>query len=96
MINLKNIQSLTSFKRNTTESVEQLKQTKSPLVLTVNGKAELVVIGAEEYEEMIQKVEQGETIRAIQHGIVAFEKGEFKSARAALAKDFEEEKPDGN
>jgi len=84
MINLKNIQSLTSFKRNTTESVEQLKQTKSPLVLTVNGKAELVVIGAAQYEEMIQKVEQAETVRAIQHGIDAFEKGEFKPARAAL------------
>ena len=96
MINLKNIQSLTSFKRNTTESVEQLRQTKSPLVLTVNGKAELVVIGAEEYEEMIQKVEQAETVRAIQSGIDAFEKGEFKPARAALSKDFEEEKPDGN
>lgn len=85
MINLKNIQSLTSFKRNTTESVEQLKQSKSPLVLTVNGKAELVVIDAEEYEKMIQKVEQAETVRAIQDGIDAFEKGEFKPARAALA-----------
>ncbi len=86
MINLKNIQSLTSFKRNTAESVEQLKQTKSPLVLTVNGKAELVVIGAEEYEEMIQKIEQSETVRAIQTGIAAFEKGEFKAARETLSK----------
>lgn len=84
MINLKNIQSLTSFKRNTAELVERLKQTKSPLVLTVNGKAELVVIGAEEYEEMLQKIEQAENIKAIQHGINVFEKGEFKPAREAL------------
>jgi prevent-host-death family protein len=85
MKNLKNIQSLTSFKRNTVELVERLKQTKSPLVLTVNGKAELVVIGAEEYEEMLEKIEQAENIKAIQHGIVAFEKGEFKPAKEALA-----------
>ena len=84
MKNLKNIQSLASFKRNTVELVEQLKQTKSPLVLTVNGKAELVVIGAEEYEEMLQKIEQAESIKAIRHGIDAFKKGEFRPAREAL------------
>ena len=85
MISLKNIQSLTSFKRNTIESVEQLKKSKSPLVLTVNGKAELVVISAEEYQEMAEKLEQAETIRAINKGVEAFEKGEYLPAREALA-----------
>ncbi len=84
MIKLKNIQSLTSFKRNTAGSVEQIKKTKSPIVLTVNGKAELVVLDANEYEEMLEKIEQAETIRAIKTGIEAFEKGEYKLARKAL------------
>jgi prevent-host-death family protein len=84
MITLKNIQSLTSFKRNTNESVEQLKRNKSPLVLTVNGKAELVVMGADEYEAMQEKVAQAETVNAIKVGIEAFENGEFRSAREAL------------
>ncbi|MGK7940400.1 MAG: type II toxin-antitoxin system prevent-host-death family antitoxin [Crocosphaera sp.] len=38
----KNIRSLTDFKRNTSELVENIKRTKHPIVLTVNGKAELV------------------------------------------------------
>lgn len=84
MIKLKNIQSLTSFKRNTAVSVEQIKKTKSPIVLTVNGKAELVVIDANEYEEMLEKIEQAETIRAIKIGIEAFEKGKSKPAREAF------------
>jgi prevent-host-death family protein len=50
MINLsKDIHSLTEFKRNTTEFLQRLKETKHPLVLTVNGKAELVVQDAESY-----------------------------------------------
>jgi PHD/YefM family antitoxin component YafN of YafNO toxin-antitoxin module len=85
MIKLKNIQSLTSFKRYTVESVEQIKRTKSPLILTVNGKAELVVIEAGEYEEMLAQIEQAETVRAIRTGVEAFESGDHKPARKALA-----------
>ncbi|HBL58445.1 MAG TPA: prevent-host-death protein, partial [Cyanobacteria bacterium UBA8803] len=39
----RDINSLSNFKRNTTEFVQQLKKTGSPLVLTVNGVSELVV-----------------------------------------------------
>ena len=47
----RDIHSLTDFKRNTTEFVQRLKQTKHPLVLTVNGKAELVVQDVESYQK---------------------------------------------
>lgn len=43
MINLENIHPLTDFKRNVKQFIEHIKTTKSPLVLTVNGKAEIVV-----------------------------------------------------
>lgn len=69
MIKLQNIQSLTSFKRNTSESVELLKKNKSPLVLTVNGKAELVVLDANEYEQILEQIEQAETIAGIRRGL---------------------------
>jgi prevent-host-death family protein len=85
MISLKNIQSLTSFKRNTVESVEQIKKTGKPLVLTVNGKAELVVLDADEYEEMLVRLDEAETAGAIKLGIEAFENGEHRPARKALA-----------
>lgn len=84
MITLKNIQSLTSFKRNTNESVEQLRKTKNPLVLTINGKAELVVIEADEFDAMQERLEQVENSGAIMGGIDAFKRGESLPAREAL------------
>ncbi len=55
MINLtRDIHSLTEFKRNTNEFLQRLKQTKSPLVLTVDGKAELVVQDAESYQKLLE------------------------------------------
>ena len=37
---------LTDFKRRTAEFVERLKQSGRPLILTINGKAEVVVLDA--------------------------------------------------
>ena len=43
----RDIQSLSTFKRDTAKIVGQLKKTGQPVVLTVNGKAELVIQDAE-------------------------------------------------
>jgi PHD/YefM family antitoxin component YafN of YafNO toxin-antitoxin module len=44
MIDLtKGIESLTSFKRDTSRYLTQLQETGQPLVLTINGKAALIV-----------------------------------------------------
>ena len=50
MVSLQNIQSLTDFRHNAKKYVEQLQTTQAPLVLTVNGKAAVVVEAAEAYE----------------------------------------------
>ena len=50
MVSLQNIQSLTDFRHNAKKYVEQLQATQAPLVLTVNGKAAVVVESAEAYE----------------------------------------------
>jgi hypothetical protein len=55
MLNLsRDINSLSNFKRKTPEFVVQLKKTRSPLVLTVNGVAELVVQSVESYHSMFK------------------------------------------
>jgi prevent-host-death family protein len=59
-INLENIQTLTDFKRNAKDYVERIKATKSPLVLTVNGKAEVVVQEAQAFQDMINRLERVE------------------------------------
>ncbi|MBD2386387.1 type II toxin-antitoxin system Phd/YefM family antitoxin [Cylindrospermum sp. FACHB-282] len=56
-INLENIQTLTDFKRNAKEYVDRIKSTKSPLVLTVNGKAEVVVQDAQAFQQMIDQLQ---------------------------------------
>ncbi|EHC10118.1 type II toxin-antitoxin system Phd/YefM family antitoxin [Fischerella thermalis] len=60
MINLDNIHSLTEFKRNVKQFLERIKINKSPLVLTVNGKAEIVVQDASAFQEMIDRLQQAE------------------------------------
>jgi len=60
MIELKNIYSLTDFKRNAKEFVDRIKATHSPIVLTVNGKAEVVVQDAEAFQTLCDRVQQAE------------------------------------
>ena len=63
MINLsQDIQSLSTFKRNTNELINQIKETGNPLILTVNGKAELVVQDAASYQKILDYIKQLETI----------------------------------
>ena len=84
MIDLNEIHSLTAFKRNTSHYVKRLKKSRSPLVLTVNGKAELVVLNAKSYQDILEKIEYAETVKALKEGIESFERGEGRPAREAL------------
>jgi prevent-host-death family protein len=70
MINLSRaIQSLSTFKRNTNELITQMKVTGNPVVLTVNGKAELVVQDAESYQKLLDSIEYLESIIGIKKGL---------------------------
>lgn len=84
MIELQHIDSLTAFKRNTNHYLKRLKKSHRPLVLTVNGKAELVVLDAKSFQDILAKIEYAESVKAIQEGIESFEKGEGRPAREAL------------
>lgn len=85
MIDVKSIQSLTDFKRNTTEHLERLRVSRRPLVLTVNGRAECVVLDADYYQHLVDRIEYAESVRAIQEGIDSFARGEGRPADEALA-----------
>ena len=86
MVNLsQDIHPLTDFKRNTSGFVSQMKKTRRPVVLTVNGKAELVVQDAKSYQQILDRLERFEAVEAIRLGIEAAEEGRVKPARQALA-----------
>jgi len=57
-IRMQDIASLTDFHRNSTTYCKRLKQTGRPQVLTVNGKAVLVVQDAAAYQRLLEVVER--------------------------------------
>jgi prevent-host-death family protein len=60
MIKLENIHPLTDFKHNAKAFVDRIKATKSPIVLTINGKAEVVIQDATAFQEMLERLQQVE------------------------------------
>ena len=84
MLDLTNIHSLSDFNRNTKEHIKRLKKTGEPEVLTVNGKASLVVQDADSYQELLRKAEFADTAAAIHRGMRAHADGRGKNMRKAL------------
>jgi len=78
MISVHDIRSLTDFQRHTKAHLKRLKASRRPTVLTVNGKAELIVQDAAAFEEML------DAIRGIQRGLEAMKEGAGKPFRVAL------------
>ena len=57
-LRVEDITSLTNFHRNSTTYCKRLKKSGRPEVLTVNGKAVLVVQDAEAYQQLLEAVER--------------------------------------
>lgn len=80
MLNIgRDIHSLSEFKRKTPEFIEQLEKTGDPVVLTVNGRAKLVVQDAESYQRMLELLDRAETIEAIREGLESIKGGKTMS-----------------
>ena len=75
MIQTQNIHSLTDFQRNTASHVRTLRETGLPQVLTVKGRAELVVQTADAYQALLTKLELYESARAIGRGLRDIDEG---------------------
>jgi len=58
MIRPDDIGSLTDFARNTKAHLKRLRRTGRPELLTVNGKAEVVVQSASAYQRLIESLEE--------------------------------------
>ena len=72
----RDIHSLTDYKRNTSDFLAQLKSTGRPDILTINGKAEIVVQDAKSYQRLLDLAERLETIEAVKEGIASANRGE--------------------
>ena len=84
MLDLANdIRSLSDFKRKTTALLDHIKKTRHPLVLTINGRAEVVVQDAQAYQDLLDRVE---TVEALQRGFAEVKAGRTKPARQVFAR----------
>ena len=72
------IHSLSQFKRNTPDFLQQLRETGRPVVLTINGKAELVVQEAQSYQRLLDLIERLETIEGVKRGLQDVNAGNTK------------------
>jgi PHD/YefM family antitoxin component YafN of YafNO toxin-antitoxin module len=89
MIDLREVRSVTEFQRNIRDYIGRLKRKRTPLVLTVNGRAELVVQNASSYQALLDRLERAETTAAIRRGAGQADRGEgipLDEAEKRLAK----------
>jgi PHD/YefM family antitoxin component YafN of YafNO toxin-antitoxin module len=83
MLDTRQIHSLSDFVRNPKAHVARLKETRSPEVLTINGRAEVVVLDTETYERLLERIRTTETIASIRARLA----GSDKDSRPALPLD---------
>ena len=70
MLNLRqDILSLTDFKRRTVVLIRKMKNNHRPLILTVNGRPEMIVQDPESYQKLLEMAERFEAISAGQEGM---------------------------
>jgi len=86
MVHLEDIHSLTDFQRNTKEHIQRLKETGRPEVLTVNGKAEIVVQDAASYQRLLELIDRAEAIEGIQKGLESMQRGEGEPAQEVFTR----------
>jgi prevent-host-death family protein len=82
----KDIQSLTTFRRQSGDFIKQLKKSKRPVVLTVNGKAAAVVQDAEAYQRLLDLAAQSNAEEGIRQGLGDAKEGKLKPAREVFDK----------
>lgn len=79
------IDSLSRFKRNTPEFLKRLKLGGRPVVLTINGKAEIVVQDAASYQKLLDRAERAERMDALRASLDDMKAGRISPAEDMLA-----------
>ena len=80
------IQSLSTFKRDTAKTAARLKKSGKPLVLTVNGKAEMVVQDAAAYQRLLDLAAAAE--RAEMAAFLKDSRADIEAGQTLPAKTF--------
>jgi len=80
----KDIQSLTTFRRQSSDFMKQLKKSKRPVVLTVNGKAAAIVQDVAAYQRLLDLAASADEEEAIRQVLDDVAHGRTRPAREAF------------
>src|SRR3954462_13639800 len=84
MIDVGNIRSLSEFQRNARAHIRRLKKTGKPEVLTVNGRAEVIVQDAASYQRLLDDLEEAQSLRDVRVGLEQANRNEGRPMRKVL------------
>jgi PHD/YefM family antitoxin component YafN of YafNO toxin-antitoxin module len=77
-------ETLSQFQQHTTEWLGRLKATGEPMVLTCDGKEELVVQDAAAYRRMAELAERAEMLEFLKKSLADVEAGRTRPMREAI------------
>lgn len=84
MIRAKTIHSLSDFRKNAAAHLKHLAETGHAQVLTVNGKAEGVLLSPQTFDQLIEDAEFARSIRLIQASEQAIAQGNISPLHQAI------------
>ena len=85
MTNLNNSRSLTDFQRNARSFINGINETHEPLLLTVNGQVQAVMLDPETFQAFENYLEQERFIAALQEGLADVDEGRVEPLEAVKA-----------
>jgi len=74
MLDVRNIHPLSDFQRNAKEFIAQMQESHKPIVLTVNGKAALVIQDAASYQALLDELDIERSAATIRQRMQQFAK----------------------
>ncbi len=84
MLDAREIYSLSDFQRNAKQFIEQLQESHKPIVLTVNGKASVILQDAASYQELLDELTVFRSAAMIRQGMAEAETGQDRDVVEAL------------
>lgn len=80
MADLTNSFSLTDFQRNARAHIQNINETHQPMLLTVNGKVQAVLVDPVSFQHAEEQLERARFIAAIREGEQAIQEGNTRPA----------------
>ena len=84
MLNLSHSRPLNQFQQEDPELLHQFETDKTPIVITINGKAVAVLQDADSYEKLLARLELLETLAGIRQSLGEFDRGKGVSIHQAF------------